>query len=92
MNRKYGTARYLESVDLLRKHFQKPGPAITTDLIVGFPGETEEEFAQTLDFIRQCAFSAMHIFPGILRHDSGEGFRHSPAPFLSGVLLSLYRA
>ena len=63
MNRKYGTARYLESVDLLRKHFQKPGPAITTDLIVGFPGETEEEFAQTLDFIRQCAFSAMHIFP-----------------------------
>ncbi len=63
MNRKYGTARYLESVGLLRKHFQKPGPAITTDLIVGFPGETEEEFAQTLDFIRQCAFSAMHIFP-----------------------------
>ena len=63
MDRKYGTARYLESVDLLRKHFQKPGPAITTDLIVGFPGETEEEFAQTLDFIQRCAFSAMHIFP-----------------------------
>ena len=61
MNRKYTTQRYLESCRLLRAWF--PAPAITTDLIVGFPGETEEEFSATLDFIRQCAFSAMHIFP-----------------------------
>ena len=61
MNRKYGTARFLESVELLRGHFDRP--AVTTDLIVGFPGESEEEFAQTLDFLRRCAFSAMHIFP-----------------------------
>ena len=61
MNRKYDTARYYESVELLRKYYVNPG--ITTDLIVGFPGETEEEFAQTLAFIRKCAFSAMHIFP-----------------------------
>ena len=61
MNRKYDTARYLESVQLLRAHFD--APAITTDLIVGFPGETEEEFAQTLSFLEQCAFSSMHIFP-----------------------------
>ena len=61
MNRKYDTERYYESVRLLREYFDRPG--ITTDLIVGFPGETEEEFAQTLDFIRKCAFSAMHIFP-----------------------------
>ncbi len=61
MNRKYDTARYYESVTLLRRYFDTP--AITTDLIVGFPGETEEEFAQTLDFIQTCAFSAMHIFP-----------------------------
>ena len=61
MNRKYDTARYYESVTLLREHFDRPG--ITTDLIVGFPGETEEEFDQTLDFVRRCAFSAMHIFP-----------------------------
>ena len=61
MNRKYDTARYYESVRLLREYFDRPG--ITTDLIVGFPGETEEEFAQTLDFIQKCAFSAMHIFP-----------------------------
>ncbi|MBQ3556996.1 MAG: tRNA (N(6)-L-threonylcarbamoyladenosine(37)-C(2))-methylthiotransferase MtaB [Oscillospiraceae bacterium] len=61
MNRKYDTARYLQSVRLLRQYFDDP--AITTDLIVGFPGETQEEFAQTLTFIRTCAFSAMHVFP-----------------------------
>ncbi len=65
MNRKYDTARYEESVRLLREHFH--GPGITTDLIVGFPGETEEEFGQTLDFIRRCAFSAMHVFPYSMR-------------------------
>ena len=61
MNRKYDTARFMESVELLRKHFQ--APAITTDMIAGFPGETEEEFAQSLYFIQRCAFAAMHIFP-----------------------------
>ena len=61
MNRKYDTARFYESVDLLRKHFDCP--AVTTDMIVGFPVETEEEFAQSLEFIRRCAFAAMHIFP-----------------------------
>ena len=61
MNRKYDSARYYESVRLLNEIFDRP--AITTDLIVGFPGETEEEFQQTLDFIQKCAFSAMHIFP-----------------------------
>ena len=61
MNRKYDTARFWESVKLLRRYFHRP--AVTTDLIVGFPGESEEEFAQTLAFLRRCAFSAMHIFP-----------------------------
>ena len=61
MGRKYDCARYYESVKLLRDFFDRPG--ITTDLIVGFPGETEEEFAQTLAFLSRCAFSAMHIFP-----------------------------
>ena len=61
MNRKYDTARFFESVSLLREHFD--APAITTDMIVGFPGETEEEFSQSLDFIQRCAFAAMHIFP-----------------------------
>jgi len=61
MNRRYDTARYFESVALLRRHFDRP--AVTTDLIVGFPGETEEEFEQTLAFIRKCAFASMHVFP-----------------------------
>ncbi len=61
MNRKYDTARYYESVKLLREYYVNPG--ITTDLIVGFPGETEEEFAQTLEFLKKCAFTSMHIFP-----------------------------
>ena len=61
MKRKYNTARYYESVALLNNYF--PGCAITTDMIVAFPGETEEEFQQSLDFIRRCAFADMHIFP-----------------------------
>ena len=65
MNRRYDTARFLRSVTLLRQYF--PRPAITTDLICGFPGETEEEFAQTLDFIRACDFARMHIFPYSIR-------------------------
>ena len=61
MKRKYDTARYLESVQLLQAHFEDC--AVTTDMIVAFPGETEEEFAASLDFIRRCNFADMHIFP-----------------------------
>ncbi len=61
MGRKYDTARYLESVRLLERFF--PGCAVTTDMIVAFPGETEEEFQQSLAFIRLCGFADMHIFP-----------------------------
>ncbi len=61
MRRKYDTARYFESVSLLNTWF--PGCALTTDMIVAFPGETEEEFAKSLDFIRRCGFADMHIFP-----------------------------
>ena len=65
MNRRYDTARYLESCALLREHFDDP--AITTDLITGFPEETEAEFAETLSFIETCAFADMHIFPYSIR-------------------------
>ncbi|WP_297988322.1 tRNA (N(6)-L-threonylcarbamoyladenosine(37)-C(2))-methylthiotransferase MtaB [uncultured Oscillibacter sp.] len=65
MNRKYGTARYLQSVELLNRWFDRP--AVTTDLITGFPEETEEEFAQTLAFIQKCGFAKMHIFPYSVR-------------------------
>jgi threonylcarbamoyladenosine tRNA methylthiotransferase MtaB len=61
MKRKYDTARYYESVALLNRFF--PHCAITTDMIVAFPGETEEEFEESLLFIQRCGFAAMHIFP-----------------------------
>ena len=61
MKRKYDTTRYLESVTLLQEYF--PGCAVTTDMIVAFPGETEEEFEESLTFIRKCGFADMHIFP-----------------------------
>ena len=60
MNRKYTSEEYAESVALLRKVFDHP--AITTDVIVGFPGETEEEFAQTVGFLDRIQFFEMHIF------------------------------
>ncbi len=65
MNRRYTTARFDTSVAALRDAF--PGCGLTADLIVGFPGETDEEFSQTLAFIRKCAFSSMHIFPYSIR-------------------------
>jgi len=65
MRRKYDAARYLESVELLNRHFHHP--AVTTDLITGFPEETEEEFRETLSFIQKCGFAKMHIFPYSVR-------------------------
>ena len=60
MNRKYTTKEYLNAVEILRKYFDRP--AVTTDIIVGFPGETPEEFADTLRFAEKVAFSQIHIF------------------------------
>ncbi len=60
MNRHYSAAEYRDSVENLRKAFERP--AITTDVIVGFPQETEEEFAETKAFLEQIGFFEMHIF------------------------------
>lgn len=60
MNRHYTTGEYLEKVEILRRYFNRP--AITTDVIVGFPGETEEEFACTESFLDKVHFFEMHIF------------------------------
>lgn len=65
MNRRYTTDDYSLGVDRLRKYFQNP--AITTDVIVGFPGETEEEFAQTETYLKKIGFFEMHIFPYSMR-------------------------
>ena len=61
MRRKYDPERYFESVTLLNRYF--PQCAVTTDLIVGFPGETEAEFAESLEFARRCGLARLHIFP-----------------------------
>ena len=60
MNRKYTTGEYEESCNILRKYFEHP--AITTDVIVGFPEESEEEFGQTKAFLEKIHFYEMHVF------------------------------
>ena len=60
MNRRYDTAEYEAGCDLLRKYFVLP--AITTDVIVGFPGETEEEFQTTKEYLERIHCYEMHIF------------------------------
>lgn len=61
MRRRYDTARYRAAVARLREAC--PGAALTTDVIVGFPGETEAEFAQTVTFCREVGFMRLHVFP-----------------------------
>ena len=60
MNRHYTAAEYKAGCDILRKYFHNP--AITTDVIVGFPGETEEEFAETKKYLEDIGFYEMHVF------------------------------
>ena len=60
MNRKYTTVEYKNNVDIIRKYM--PDAGITTDIIVGFPGETDEEFNETLEFVKAVKFSRIHVF------------------------------
>lgn len=61
MNRKYLTKDFLEKIKYIKNLI--PGVALTTDVIVGFPGETEEEFENTYKFIKECGFHMLHVFP-----------------------------
>lgn len=61
MNRKYTVREYAQTIENIRSVFLSP--AITTDVITGFPGETEEEFEETLAFVRKIKFSKLHVFP-----------------------------
>ena len=74
MSRRYRTADYREVVTGLRGSFADPG--ITTDLIVGFPGETDEEFADSLAFCKEMAFTRMHVF----RFSARQGTRAAIMP------------
>ena len=94
MNRKYDTAEYREKCELLRKYFDHP--AITTDVIVGFPGETDEEFARTEQFLRQIEFYEMHVFPYSKRKGTKAATMPDQIPEAkkkerSAVLLSLVK-
>ncbi len=61
MKRRYTIEEYRKSVEILRKYYKDP--AITTDIITGFPGETEEEFEQTCNFVKEIGFARIHVFP-----------------------------
>ena len=65
MNRRYTTEEYKNAIDLIRKFY--PDAGITTDIIVGFPGETEDEFKTSLEFAEKIAFSHIHVFPYSIR-------------------------
>lgn len=93
MNRRYTTEEYAGRCALLRKYF--PNPALTTDVIVGFPGETEEEFAQTERFLERIGFYETHIFKYSRRKgtraDRMEGQVPEPVKALrSSELLALH--
>ena len=60
MNRHYTTEEYLAGLGIARKYFENP--AITTDIITGFPGETEKEFEETMDFAKKAGFAKIHVF------------------------------
>lgn len=74
MNRKYTSKQYYEKCRILRKYFEHP--ALTTDVIVGFPGETEEEFQQSLEFVDKVNFYETHIF----KYSKREGTKAAVMP------------
>ncbi len=65
MNRHYDTATYMQIVEKIRKNFDNP--SITTDVMVGFPGETNEEFVKSLDFVKNLSLAKGHVFPYSIR-------------------------
>ena len=73
MNRKYTADEYMKSVEAVRKHFENPG--ISTDVMVGFSGETEADFEASCNFVEKVAFSKLHVFPySVRRGTRAEGF------------------
>lgn len=92
MNRKYTCEEYFEKCDMLRRAFDRP--ALTTDVIVGFPGETEEEFQETVDYLTKLNLYEMHIFKFSPRQGTvAAGMKDQVAPEIknhrSDVLLAL---
>ncbi len=80
MNRHYTTKDYFEKVELIRKYFPLAG--ITTDIIVGYPTETDEDFDETMSFVKKVSFSSVHYFS----YSSREGTRAGKLPQLNGTI------
>lgn len=78
MNRRYTTGEYLKKVEMLREAFGHA--AITTDVIVGFPGETDEEFARTMRFLKTVNFYEMHVFQYSRREGTAAAKRKDQVP------------
>lgn len=78
MHRPYDTARFAALLSMIRG--KVPGVAVTTDIIVGFPGETEEDFQATYEFARQCGFAKIHIFPYSMRKGTPAAARKDQIP------------
>lgn len=78
MHRPYDTAKFAALLRDIRA--KVPGIAITTDVIVGFPGETDDDFAKTWEFARQCGFAKMHVFPYSMRHGTPAAARTDQVP------------
>ena len=78
MKRRYNTKQYLTAVDNLRKRF--PSAAFTTDILTGFPGETEEEFAETCRMIEKVGFARIHVFPYSPRPDTPAAMMENQLP------------
>ena len=78
MNRHYTCDEYYNAVKLIRQYYSDP--AITTDIIVGFPSETEEEFENSMNFARKVAFSDIHVFPYSSRKGTVAGRMKTLAP------------
>lgn len=98
MKRKYSVREYRNSVELLRKYYELP--AITTDVIVGFPGETEKEFEESLEYVKEIGFSAIHVFKyskrdgtvaAGMKNQVNENIKNKRAGIMGGVTDTLMK-
>lgn len=78
MHRRYDTALFAQTADRLREAF--PNCALTTDIMVGFPGETDEDFAQSMEFIERIGFAKLHVFPYSIRRGTVAAERPDQIP------------
>ena len=87
MSRRYDASEFKEGVRLIRKYFDMP--ALTTDIIAGFPGETEDDFTESLEYIRDIGFFELHVFPYSKREGTKETLSNKDKTRRVNLLLSM---